>query len=559
MKRNHAIALYISAALSFLASGVVRGQEVAAQQDGVESWEVLTAGPVHEAFAGTVNFNPEPGIVAPKAPPEAIEELPPDQMPDGVNVAWIPGYWAWDDDHDDFLWVSGIWRELPPGRQWVPGYWGQAAHGFQWTSGYWADARASEIEYLPEPPQSIENGPNIEATSPDQNWLPGCWIWQNNRYAWRPGYWAQAQPNWLWVPDSYSWTPRGYVFVNGYWDSPISRRGVLFAPVYFPTNTFRQPGFVYSPATVINPALFLSHLFVQQGYNHYYFGDYYAARYSQAGYYPGYAIHNSRSGYDPIYSYQRWQNRNDQNWDRGVHANYERLRQDEHARPPRTWSAQRQLSDGAAQDSGLVVAAPLHEVVTGKDQPLQFQPLDAKERQRLAQHGRDVQQFGQERQKLERQTASVPTEGRSPGNESARVKLPESPVRGKPIESLGGNDGPLTATEAPKPDPTIEPKPRVGGSPKGSRPLPGVPPQPGVDRSTPRVGQPIPRQEHRVERPVLKQEPRVERPAPKQEPQSRVEQPRPKPQAKPQAPARGGQPRLPGGSQPKKPGGKDRS
>ena len=70
---------------------------VAAQTDpvGVEDGvEVLTRGPVHEAFAETVTFDPEPGIVVAKAPPAAIEELPPDQRPEGANVAWIPGYWA---------------------------------------------------------------------------------------------------------------------------------------------------------------------------------------------------------------------------------------------------------------------------------------------------------------------------------------------------------------------------------------------------------------------------------------------------------------------------------
>ena len=49
---------------------------------GVEQGvQVLTRGPVHEGFAETVTFDPEPGIVVPKAPPAAIEELPPDQKP----------------------------------------------------------------------------------------------------------------------------------------------------------------------------------------------------------------------------------------------------------------------------------------------------------------------------------------------------------------------------------------------------------------------------------------------------------------------------------------------
>ena len=49
--------------------------------DAEQGVQVLTRGPVHEAFAETVTFNPEPGIVTPKSPPTAIEEVPPDQRP----------------------------------------------------------------------------------------------------------------------------------------------------------------------------------------------------------------------------------------------------------------------------------------------------------------------------------------------------------------------------------------------------------------------------------------------------------------------------------------------
>ena len=115
------------AALAVLAANLTLRQVIAAEPSpaaAADGMQVLTRGPVHEAFAETVTFDPKPGIVATKAPPAAIEELPPDQKPEGANVAWIPGYWAWDDERNNFLWVSGIWRDLPPGRQWVPGYWG---------------------------------------------------------------------------------------------------------------------------------------------------------------------------------------------------------------------------------------------------------------------------------------------------------------------------------------------------------------------------------------------------------------------------------------------------
>ena len=76
----------------------------------VEGTEVQTRGPVHEAFAEIVTFDAQAGVVVNKAPPEPIEELPPDEKPEGENVTWIPGYWAWDDERTDFLWVSGTWR-----------------------------------------------------------------------------------------------------------------------------------------------------------------------------------------------------------------------------------------------------------------------------------------------------------------------------------------------------------------------------------------------------------------------------------------------------------------
>jgi hypothetical protein len=62
---------------------------------------VETRGPVHEAYARPLNATPRPGPVVPKQPPEPIKELPPDQKPDGDQIEWIPGYWAWDNDQSD--------------------------------------------------------------------------------------------------------------------------------------------------------------------------------------------------------------------------------------------------------------------------------------------------------------------------------------------------------------------------------------------------------------------------------------------------------------------------
>ena len=372
---------------------------------------MLTRGPVHEAFAETVTFDPVPGIVVPKAPPAAIEELPPDQRPEGANVAWIPGYWGWDDERSDFLWVSGIWRDLPPGRQWVPGYWGKSAQAFQWTSGYWADAKVTEVQYLPEPPATVEAGPNIAAPSPDNAWLPGCWVWQDGRYAWRPGFWAAVQPDWDWVPAHYVYAPRGYVFVDGYWDYSIGRRGVLFAPVYFDAGVYAQPGFSYSPATVIDLGVFASDLFLRPQYQHYYFGDYYAANYQAEGIYPSYSYNSGRYGYDPIYAHERWQHRQDGQWEHRVAADFQNRRDHEDARPPRTWADQRALGAGGVRSGERgPVAAPFSQFTKSPNSPLRFQPVDPAERQRLGQHGQEVQRFRDQRQKLEATTTAPSAE-----------------------------------------------------------------------------------------------------------------------------------------------------
>ena len=196
---------------------------------------------------------------------------------------------------------------------------------------------------MPEPPETAEAGPNIAAPSADSTWLPGSWIWHENRYVWRPGFWAAVQPNWVWVPDHYMWAPRGYVFVNGYWDYSIGRRGVLFAPVHFDRGVYGRPGFSYSPATVIDLSVFTNHLFLRPRYQHYYFGDYYAANYQTAGFLPWFSFQSSRYGYDPIYAHQRWQYRQDPQWEQRVEADFRNRRDHEDARPPRTWAAQRDL------------------------------------------------------------------------------------------------------------------------------------------------------------------------------------------------------------------------
>ncbi|MFO0821968.1 MAG: hypothetical protein U0792_02425 [Gemmataceae bacterium] len=155
------------------------------QADPNES-EVLARGPVHEAFATTVEM-PVASPVVMKQPPDPIEELPPEEKPAGDNVLWIPGYWHWDDDDDRFIWISGFWRSAPPGRLWVPGSWREVRGGWQWAPGFWqepppqqavqpAQAQEPEIQYLPPPPATIEVGPTTPAATATSFYVPGSWV-----------------------------------------------------------------------------------------------------------------------------------------------------------------------------------------------------------------------------------------------------------------------------------------------------------------------------------------------------------------------------------------------
>ncbi|MFN7290562.1 MAG: hypothetical protein ACK5YR_10450 [Pirellula sp.] len=81
------------------------GKAQVVENEETDTNEVLTRGPVHEAFAGTATFDPLPGIILPRSPPESIDEISPKVRPEGDNIAWIPGYWAWDDDGQNFLWL----------------------------------------------------------------------------------------------------------------------------------------------------------------------------------------------------------------------------------------------------------------------------------------------------------------------------------------------------------------------------------------------------------------------------------------------------------------------
>ena len=309
-------------------------------QKGVE---VLTRGPIHEAFAEPLTVDPRPNPIIHQKPPAAIEELPPDQKPEGTHIQWIPGYFAWDETGDDYIWISGLWRATPPGQQWMAGHWTNEGDGWQWVSGYWAVEGLTDVEYLPPPPTSIDTGPSVAAPDADSLYLPGTWVYQESRYMWRPGFWFRANADWIFNPAHYTYTPAGYIFSDGYWDFPLERRGMLFAPARFSEDAWTTPGWNYQPRYALGSLGLLESLFARPDFNRYYFGDYYAPEYSGQGFVPWFDYRMGRNTPDPLFSYSRWNSRADPQWEgnlRGLHK--DRLAGNA-ARPPVTLAKQREF------------------------------------------------------------------------------------------------------------------------------------------------------------------------------------------------------------------------
>ena len=385
--------------------------------------EAFARGPVHEAFADVYDLNPVTSAVIAKAPPAVVEELPPEQAPTGDNVQWISGYWNWDTEATDFIWVSGVWRNVPPGRRWVPGYWAEVMGGFQWVGGFWADAQVQELTYVPTPPPSLEVGPNVPPPGADQQWVPGNWTYVSNDYRWSPGYYTPCQQDFMWVPNQYCDTPSGCVFVPGYLDYRFAHRGTLFSPVRF-LQPFDSYGFdgpaCYRPRYSVNMAGFMIHLFVRPRCRNFYYGDYYGNQYAGLGFSPWHRrSFGNRGFHDPALNFYRWDsNRRGIDFDRSVGNWHQRYETNSLIRPPRMIRDQDQFlvrhrGDRAAELA--VMSNRFEDVVRNPRAGEAFHKMERRDIELLQENSRVNRTVETARRQLERDSRVVRSGELQPG------------------------------------------------------------------------------------------------------------------------------------------------
>jgi hypothetical protein len=287
------------------------------------------------------------------------------------------------------------------------------------------------------------------------------------------------------------------VYIDGYWDHPLDQRGLLFAPVRFGPG---WGGGGYTPVYVVGVDFLLGALFVRPSARHYYFGDYFEARYAAGGYlaWPDYRI--GRTGYDPNYAYYRHRHAADALWEPALRDLYRARTAGEVPRPPHTLVQQVQVVGALAGNKTGGVAVRKTINLTNTQNVTALAPL--KEVHDLRVTGLGSLGGGNESKvsahvvKLE----AVPKEDHARAVQAAGV-MREAARQRHEVETkmLKEGGGPVAHTDPPR---TV----RLG--------LPETPPAVGTPRPVIKAAPPVPVAPRHEDRPIPKAEP----PAPKQVP-----------------------------------------
>jgi hypothetical protein len=218
---------------------------------------------------------------------------------------------------------------------------------------------------------------------------------------------------------------------------------LLYAPVVVNTVVV-GPRFVYTPCYAVNDTLVLDTLFIRPSHCHYYFGDYYGPRYATLGFHS--SVVYSRSHYDAVVVYRRWEYRDNPNWF-SLQIN---LVSDRHAGrapvPPRTLVQQRNITNvtnvtnvkNVTNVTNVTnVVAPARSVVAARGN--KTVAVDQTARAQAKQTSQALQQASAQRL----QTEAAATAG-GPANKAKTAALKVPTLR---------SEGP-TANAQPRPQPT---------------------------------------------------------------------------------------------------------
>jgi len=217
--------------------------------------------------------------------------------------------------------------------------------------------------------------------------------------------------------------------------------------------------FSFSPGFVIDLNVFDDALFLRPRYCHYYYGDYYAPQYYRKGIYPWFSLHARRVVYDPIYAHQRWNHRNDHQWENHLQTRFRERRKHEELRPPRSHelSARSDRKGGSSGPERRDFVMPLDRIGKTKASTYRFKPLSEKERREFSQREKEVRTYQKERQSRETQRQNKPEEKASKKPAPNKEKFSRSPIMDKSNQKADRKKAPPAQYKAPKPNPDVEP------------------------------------------------------------------------------------------------------
>jgi WXXGXW repeat (2 copies) len=182
----------------------------------------------HDALQTAQPPRPADRAHAPEQPPAPIAERPAGARPQR-RAEWVPGYWDWDPERAEFVWMGGVWQVPPPSTIWVSSRWMRDGDGWYRRPGFWSRRRGA-IAVAPadsdgSPPAWQTTGPPVghpadkvtAAPGPDYFFIPGHYAPNGQQLVWKPGFWTRAHAGWDWIPAHWVRRPSGWEFRSGHW------------------------------------------------------------------------------------------------------------------------------------------------------------------------------------------------------------------------------------------------------------------------------------------------------------------------------------------------------